>query len=53
MQRTAVLSLHFINEFCLGYNRMNDGSGVPEPLFNVNGTRTPLPAFVLTLVTRR
>jgi Carboxypeptidase regulatory-like domain len=45
---TAVLSPKVVNEFRLGFNRMNYASGVPEPLFNVNGTRTPLPYFKLT-----
>jgi hypothetical protein len=44
---TAVLSPQIVNEFRLGFNRMNYGSGVPEPLFDVNGTGTPLPYFKL------
>ena len=30
-----------------GFNRMNYSSGIPEPLFNVNGAQTPLPYFKL------
>jgi hypothetical protein len=44
----AVLTPALVNEFRLGFNRMNYASGIPEPLFNVNGTRTPLPYFKLT-----
>jgi hypothetical protein len=45
---TAVLNPRVVNEFRIGFNRMNYGSGVPEPVFDVNGTRTPLPYFKLT-----
>jgi hypothetical protein len=45
---TAVLNPRVVNEFRLGFNRMNYGSGIPEPLFNVNGTRTFLPYFRVT-----
>ncbi len=45
---TWVLSPRAVNEFRAGFNRMNYSSGVPEPLFNVNGAETPLPYFKLT-----
>ncbi len=45
---TWVLSPQSVNEFRAGFNRMNYSSGVPEPLFNVNGTQSPLPYFKLT-----
>ena len=45
---TWVLSPRSVNELRAGFNRMNYSSGVPEPLFNVNGTETPLPYFELT-----
>ena len=45
---TWVLSPQSVNEFRAGFNRMNYTTGVPEPLFNVNGTESPLPYFKLT-----
>src|SRR5262249_48045403 len=45
---TSVLSPRMVNEFRLGFNRMNYASGIPEPVFDVNGTHTPLPYFKLT-----
>jgi hypothetical protein len=45
---TVVLGPSIVNESRLGFNRMNYGSGVPEPLFDVNGTGTHLPYFKLT-----
>jgi Carboxypeptidase regulatory-like domain len=45
---TWVLSPRSVNEFRAGFNRMRYSSGVPEPLFNVNGSETPLPYFKLT-----
>jgi hypothetical protein len=45
---TWVISPRSVNEFRAGFNRMNYASGVPEPLFNVNGAQTPLPYFNLT-----
>jgi hypothetical protein len=45
---TAVLGRNIVNEARLGFNRMNYGSGVPEPQFEVNGTEAHLPYFKLT-----
>ena len=45
---TWVLSPRTVNELRAGFNRMNYSSGVPDPLFNVNGTQSPLPYFNLT-----
>jgi Carboxypeptidase regulatory-like domain len=45
---TAVLSTSLVNESRIGFNRMNYGGGVPEPLFDVNGAQVPLPYFKLT-----
>jgi hypothetical protein len=45
---TIVLSPNIVNEARLGFNRMNYGSGVPEPFFDVNGAETHLPYFKLT-----
>ena len=45
---TAVLSPTTVNEARLGFNRMNYGSGIPEPYFDVNGTEQHLPYFDLT-----
>jgi hypothetical protein len=45
---TAVISPSIVNEARIGFNRMNYGSGIPEPLFDVNGTETHLPYFKLT-----
>jgi hypothetical protein len=45
---TWVISPRSVNEFRAGFNRMNYSSGVPEPIFNVNGAQTPLPYFNLT-----
>jgi Carboxypeptidase regulatory-like domain len=45
---TAVLSPNIVNEARIGFNRMNYGGGIPEPLFNVNGTEEHLPYFKLT-----
>ncbi len=48
MGLTWVIGPRTVNEFRAGFNRMNYSSGVPEPLFNVNGAQTPLPYFKLT-----
>ncbi|SPE40961.1 TonB-dependent receptor [Candidatus Sulfopaludibacter sp. SbA3] len=45
---TWVLSPRSVNELRAGVNRMNYSSGVPEPLFNLNGAESPLPYFKLT-----
>jgi hypothetical protein len=45
---TAVISTRIVNEFRTGLNRMDYGSGVPEPFFNVNGQQMHLPYFKLT-----
>jgi hypothetical protein len=45
---TGVINPRIVNEARLGVNRMDSGSGVPEPLFAINGARTPLPYFKLT-----
>jgi Carboxypeptidase regulatory-like domain len=45
---TIVVSPSIVNEARLGFNRMNYGSGVPEPLFDLNGAATHLPYFKLT-----
>jgi len=45
---TAVLTTNIVNEARLGFNRMNYGSGVPEPFFDENGVETHLPYFKLT-----
>ncbi len=45
---TSILTSQLVDELRLGFNRMNYASGVPEPLFSVNGNRTPLPYFKLT-----
>jgi hypothetical protein len=45
---TAVLSPAIVNELRAGFNRMDYGSGVPEPFFNVGGQNLHLPYFKLT-----
>lgn len=45
---TAVISPNVVNEARIGFNRMNYGSGIPEPFFDVNGTEEHLPYFELT-----
>lgn len=45
---TTVISPNVVNESRIGFNRMNYGSGIPEPFFDVNGTEEHLPYFDLT-----
>ena len=45
---TAVVSPNVVNEARIGFNRMNYGSGIPEPFFDVNGNEEHLPYFKLT-----
>lgn len=45
---TMVLSPGVVNEARLGFNRMNYGSGVPEPTFNLDGVEVHLPYFKLS-----
>lgn len=40
-----VFGASMVNELRLGYNRLTFQDGLPEPLFDVGGTRQPLPRF--------
>ncbi len=44
---TQVLRPSLVNEIRGGFNRLRFEDGLPEPLFNVNGTRQVLPRFVV------
>jgi len=45
---TLVLGPRTVNEFRAGYNRAAVFSGVPEPVFNVQGQNRNLPIFAVT-----
>lgn len=45
---TFVISPAIVNEARLGFNRMDYGTGIPEPSFSVNGQTEHLPYFKLT-----
>jgi len=44
---TQVLRPMLVNEFRGGFNRLLFQDGLPEPLFEVGGSRRPLPRFVV------
>jgi hypothetical protein len=44
---TQILSSNQVNEFRLGFNRLNFLYGLPEPAFNVNGQNQTLPNFII------
>jgi hypothetical protein len=45
---TQVLRPNLVNEARAGFNRLKFQDGLPEPLFNVNGTQQVLPRFVVS-----
>jgi hypothetical protein len=46
---TWVLSPRAVNEFRAGFNRMKYSSGLEQPLFDVNGTQSALPYYLLKI----